>query len=312
MQLIPQMILVGIVNTDRNRDYTPTYAPEQLGTFRFPTSGKADAFLRFLKSELFPLIDKNYRTEPFRIISGWSLGGLLTVHTYLYQPQLFSAYLAISPSLWWDEDLYVRRADSVLTYGHVSEKPMVVTLGALEGGDMGRSVRDGFVPLMKEKLNDQSAFTFVEIPEESHSYVPYKAFYVGLQSVFSDWVMPNEVLDQGWAGIKTFFEDQSAKYGYQIDIPESAYFRLASRYYNAGDRSKAVEIAKIYVERFPQSSYAHYYLGIRAKQNGDLEMAKQNFQEAMGLEAGLPDPDRERILNCQILLKDIEEALLKK
>ena len=98
------MIIVAIVNVDRNRDYTPTYAPKQKGGLEFPTSGKADKFLEFLKSELFPYVESNYRTQPYRIITGWSLGGLFTVFTYLEHPEYFSAYLAISPSLWWDNE----------------------------------------------------------------------------------------------------------------------------------------------------------------------------------------------------------------
>ncbi len=81
-QPISQMIVVGIVNIDRNRDYTPTYAPKQKGGLEFPTSGKAEKFLEYLKSELFPYIESNYRTQPYRILTGWSLGGLFAVYTF--------------------------------------------------------------------------------------------------------------------------------------------------------------------------------------------------------------------------------------
>jgi predicted alpha/beta superfamily hydrolase len=96
-QPIPKLIVVGIVNVDRNRDFTPTHAPVQ-GQSRFPTSGEAEEFLDFLETELIPLIDGRYRTHQYRILSGWSLGGLLTVHAFLDRPGLFSAYLAISGS----------------------------------------------------------------------------------------------------------------------------------------------------------------------------------------------------------------------
>jgi predicted alpha/beta superfamily hydrolase len=154
-----QMVIVGIVNIDRNRDYTPTYAPEQPGNLQFPTSGKADKFTRFLSSDLIPYIDSHYKTQPYRILAGWSLGGLFTVHTFFENPQLFSAYLAVSPSLWWDKDMYVKRTETILSSGKISNKPLTVTVGTLEGGDIGRSVRDGFVRVMKEKLRqDLSKF----------------------------------------------------------------------------------------------------------------------------------------------------------
>lgn len=76
----------------------------------FPTSGQADRFLDFLEKELIPHIDRNYRTYPHRIIAGWSFGGLLATHALIHRPEIFDAYLAISPSLWWDEELLLAEA----------------------------------------------------------------------------------------------------------------------------------------------------------------------------------------------------------
>jgi len=312
VQPIPQMIIVGIVNVDRNRDYTPTYAPEQPGGLRFPTSGKAERFLEFLNTELFSFIDSNYKAEPFRVLSGWSLGGLLAVYTYFEHNHLFSAYLAISPSLWWDGDLYVKKTDTFLSQGQLSTKPLVVTIGALEGADMGRSVRDGFFPKMRKSLGEKTAFTFIEIPEEGHSYVPYKAYYQGLSALFADWMMPNEMMNDGFEGILSFYERQSKKYGFEIDIPESAYFRLASKHYNEGNRKKAVEIAKEYVSKFPESSYAHYYLGMRANAVGELSLAKKSFLKAIEIEESSLEPYSERIVWSNYFLQEIGRELEKK
>jgi predicted alpha/beta superfamily hydrolase len=312
VQPIPQMIIVGIVNVDRNRDYTPTHAPEQPGGLRFPTSGKAERFLEFLNTELFSFIDSNYKAEPFRVLSGWSLGGLLAVYTYFEHNHLFSAYLAISPSLWWDGDLYVKKTDTFLSQGQLSTKPLVVTLGALEGADMGRSVRDGFFPKMRKSPGEKTAFTFIEIPEEGHSYAPYKAYYQGLSALFADWMMPNEMMSDGFEGIRSFYKRQSQKYGFEIDIPESAYFRLASKYYNEGDRKKAVEIAKEYVKKFPESSYAHYYLGMRANAVGELSLAKKSFLKAIEIEESSLEPYSERIVWSNYFLQEIERELEKK
>jgi predicted alpha/beta superfamily hydrolase len=60
--LIPQLIVVGIKTSDRNRDFTPTHVPEYEG-MAFPSSGEADTFRRFLKEELMPFIEKEYRTK---------------------------------------------------------------------------------------------------------------------------------------------------------------------------------------------------------------------------------------------------------
>lgn len=215
----------------------------------------------------------------------------------------------MSPSLWWDGDLYVKETETFLSHGQLSIKPLVVTIGALEGGNMGRSVRDGFFPKMRKSAGEKAPFTFIEIPAEGHSYVPLKAYYQGLSALFADWVMPNEILSDGFEGICSFYEKQSKKYGFEIDIPESAYFRLASKYYNEGDKKKALEVAKEYVHRFPESSYAHYYLGLRAKAVGELRLAKESFLKAIDIEESSSEPYTERIIMSKILLQDIDKEL---
>ena len=82
---MPEMILVGIQNTNRTRDLTPTK------TERANTGG-GDKFLDFIEQEVLPLVEKNYRTEPFRVFAGHSLGGLAVVYTMLSRPHLQRLY----------------------------------------------------------------------------------------------------------------------------------------------------------------------------------------------------------------------------
>jgi hypothetical protein len=103
-QLIPEMIVVGVTNTDRNRDMTPSKATE--AHERYASAGGADAFLKFLGDEAIPQIEKSYRALPSRTIVGHSLSGLLAVHALLTRPDLFDSYVAISPSLWWNKFEY--------------------------------------------------------------------------------------------------------------------------------------------------------------------------------------------------------------
>ncbi len=308
-QPIPQMIVVGIVNVDRNRDYTPTYAPKQTGGLEFPTSGKAEKFTEFLESELFPFIESHYRTQPYRILSGWSLGGLFTVYTYLEHPDLFSAYIAMSPSLWWDDNLYVKRADSYLAEGLISNKTLIVTVGSQEGGNIGRSVRDGFIASMENKLAKGKPFRALEISDEGHNYVPYKAIYEGLKSAYSDWTMPAEVLQHGMEAIKTFYKNLSEKYGYPIDVPESAYFNLANYVYNQVSTEAALKISKLYVEAYPDSSFANYRLGRFYHLMGEAELAIRCYRKAIDLEMDIPNPDSERLVTYRINLENAEQKL---
>ncbi|MFW9908842.1 MAG: alpha/beta hydrolase-fold protein [Candidatus Thorarchaeota archaeon] len=304
---IPEMIIVGIVNVDRNRDYTPTFAPKQRGGLEFPTSGGADRFLEFLEKELVPMLEEEYRTHPYRILAGWSLGGLLTIHSFMYHSELFSAYLAISPSLWWDEDLYVERAKSLLSQKKVSDKPLIVTIGSLEGGDMGRSVRDGFIPLLKSNLKEGSRFKVVELPSEDHIFGPYKAIFEGLRALYSDYVISEEIIDSGLDTIYSFYKKLSEKYGYEVSIPESTYSQLVSSMHRQGKKAEALEIAETYVQEYPNSSYAHYCVGNRYLKEQLIELAEDYVRKALEIESSQLVPDSERIFIYNLRMQEIRD-----
>ena len=94
---MPGVIVVAIPNTDRTRDLTPPTQVDSLGAF--PTAGGADNFLEFISGELKPYIEENYRTRPYSILIGHSFGGLLVNHALVHRPEVFNAYVSISPSL---------------------------------------------------------------------------------------------------------------------------------------------------------------------------------------------------------------------
>ena len=95
-----ELIVVAIPNTDRTRDLSPTHITTTgaTGAPQFPTSGGGDKFLKFIETELMPHIEKNYRVHPYRILAGHSLGGLFVVHAMISRPDLFNAYIAVSPA----------------------------------------------------------------------------------------------------------------------------------------------------------------------------------------------------------------------
>ncbi len=291
---IPEMIVVGVVNIDRERDYTPSHAPSQSrGRLSFPTSGGAAAFQEFLARELVPLVDSRYRTHPHRILSGWSLGGLFAVYAYLETPELFSRYLAISPSLWWDDSTVVRQTRYRVNSGRaLSPKRLVITLGALEGGDMDGAVRRNFVPLLSDRSRPVVDFSFVEIPGEGHGHVPYKAYYDGLSTLYADWIVPPEVLRGGLATVERFFEGLSSRWDCPVDVPLSVY-RLLSQ--SVPDVAAALAIARRAAEQYPHASVAYMELGRVQQIAGDTAAAAESLTRALRLEMETTIPQSERL-----------------
>lgn len=111
-------IVVGIRNTNRNRDLTPTHSVRDSKGRRireFGPSGGGDNFIAFIKEELFPYIEAKYPVSSERILMGHSLGGLTAINILLHRPEMFSGYIASDPSMWWDDRMMLNEAREILS-----------------------------------------------------------------------------------------------------------------------------------------------------------------------------------------------------
>lgn len=132
---VERHILVGIsyeVNTNsrisRTYDYTPIVHEE----WKDPTGG-ADAHLRFIKKQVLKYVENNYSTDPnSRTYVGSSLGGLFGAYVYLTQPDLFSNYILVSPSLWYDDGYLFRFEASTKIVKPKKPTKVFISAGELE------------------------------------------------------------------------------------------------------------------------------------------------------------------------------------
>ena len=118
---IPPMILIGIANTQRRRDLTGS---TEIDTDKeiAPVFGGSEKFRAFIKEELFPEINKRYRTTSQKSIIGESLSGLFVVETFFLSPDMFDNYIAFDPSIWWNNHYLVRTAKEHLASFPKTEK----------------------------------------------------------------------------------------------------------------------------------------------------------------------------------------------
>jgi predicted alpha/beta superfamily hydrolase len=101
-------LLVGIENTQRRRDLT---GPTEVAKDRTIAAivGGSQAYRNFIRTELMPEVEKRYRVTRERAIVGESLAGLFVVETLALEPDLFDTYIAIDPSLWWNDRQLAKR-----------------------------------------------------------------------------------------------------------------------------------------------------------------------------------------------------------
>ncbi|WP_411893709.1 alpha/beta hydrolase-fold protein [Winogradskyella sp. A2] len=125
----PEMILVGISNlNNRTRDLTTTKITESYGMPYSIENGEAANFAKFIASELIPYIENTYPVTNYRTLVGHSYGGLFTVYTLLYNPELFANYIAIDPSIDWDNQKLLNEAKDILSTNSFEGKSLFMSL----------------------------------------------------------------------------------------------------------------------------------------------------------------------------------------
>lgn len=121
-----ETIVVGLSYADgdtgaysRRRDYTPSvpggvYRSDMPG--RAPAFGQAQAYGRFLVTQVLPLVGAHYRADMHRkVFVGHSYGSLLGLQLLLSEPRSFEHYILGSPSLWFDGGVMFEREKAYAT-----------------------------------------------------------------------------------------------------------------------------------------------------------------------------------------------------
>ncbi len=290
---MPETIVIGIISKDRNRDLTPTPItpknPDPLyPNRRYPNSGGNERFIQFLRDELVPHIDTQHRTQPFRILSGHSLGGVAAINSLLTQPDLFQAYIAASPSLWWDDQYLLKQFDVRFEKGSHLKKLLYLSVGNEEQNASRtpnfHSVIQSFSELCAEKSLIGFEHTFVRYSEEGHMTIPVKAYYDGLRFIYQPWGSFDTSDKNARAAIITkHYADLSDRYGYNI-LPPAPFFNAWGHYLLSRPETleNAIELFEMNANNHP-SSAAFASLGDAYAQSGETDKARSSYQRALDL-----------------------------
>lgn len=175
------MMVVGIEGVDRKHDLTH---PATLAKDRelLPTSGGSAAYRRFLVDELRPWIRARYRVDGRSGLIGESLAGLFVVETFLREPRAFNAYLAASPSLWWDDQSLSRQASTLLGRGEFEGRRLYLSIG-----DEGTTMQEGadrVVAALKAAPPKGLLWRYEPMPNEHHGTIYDPSAKSGLPWLF--------------------------------------------------------------------------------------------------------------------------------
>ncbi len=282
---MPEVIVVGVTNTDRTRDLTPTHVDKATWddgmTLEFPTSGGADRFLTFIASELLPKIDAGYRTLPYRVFAGHSFGGLLALQAMVTRPKLFNAWIAVSPTLGWDDRYILKRAAEFVASQKELDATLVVTVG-----NEGAALERDFATLGQTfSSNKPQGFVYrgFYLDDDDHGSVVLPSHFAGFKAVFDGWRFSIDMhADPAtlWQDAQAHYARLSSRIGNRVAVPESTANMIGYQLLQAGNNDEAIAVFRENVDQYPKSANVHDSLGEAYERSGDLENAKGQYELA--------------------------------
>jgi predicted alpha/beta superfamily hydrolase len=290
---IPELIVVAVPNTNRNRDLTPTHSlRNQMGkeSGSLTSSGGGDAFLRFLQEELVPKIEANYRTLPYRILVGHSLGGLLAIHALLTAPMTFQGIIAIDPSLWWDNQVMVNRAKTFLAGARALRNAVFISLantpqiGTFNNPKLNEETIKTFARLLEMNSPTSLRSKLQYFEAEDHGSVPLLSLYDGLLFIFEGYRPVWAMFLEPTANITSHFKKVSERLGADLLPPEQLTNSMGyALLYELREVDKAIGLFKLNVSLYPNSFNAYNSLAESYLVKGDKPLAVKNYEKALEL-----------------------------
>lgn len=200
--LIPEAIVVGIANTDRDRDMP---VPQEF----YRSQGPAQ-YLAFIAKELLPFIGSHYRVNGLNVLVGHSQGALFATYAGIEMPDQFKGVIAL------DAPMTVIPEVGRGIFGKlIRNSPWKYFSGEVLygwGAEFG-------------KLKDRSGFKQVKIENENHETMPYKGTYDGLRFLFAEHRSTDNVLSL--KNLRTHYSKLSSEWACEYAIPASVLLHQA-------------------------------------------------------------------------------------
>jgi len=307
---MPEMILVGISNAEnRTRDLTTSELSERRGQAYHQENGGADKFSSFIESELIPFVEKNYPVTDYRTLIGHSYGGLFTVNMLLKHTDLFENYIAIDPSMDWDEQKLLHESKEILSQKSFKGKSLFVSLGGqLHMADTDITIDNvmkdtteltlfarsniELSKLVEANKDNELNFQWEFYPNDLHGTIPLPSIMDGMIGLFSWYQMedinkfndpetPNDVLYQI---IKRREKKLKEHFGYAVAPYPNFLFNMSGYMsMDMGNFDKALMYFKLNTEYFPEDANAYDSLADYYENQNDTENALKNVTKAYEL-----------------------------
>jgi predicted alpha/beta superfamily hydrolase len=275
-QSIPNMIIVGIENTYRNRDFINNKSDD----FKFSEDGGADNYIKHFKKELIPHIDAVYRTQNFRLIYGHSLSASFGSYLMAKESELIHGCFAVDPAFWTDttmlNDFLQEVDDSTLkdNYFYFSH--------SIAGDKQMISANFTLLKDLEIKHSNKINWDFKYYQEEDHLSIRLRSLYDGLENYFADCKIPYKHLwyNNSEALIKHINAASDKYHKISPLYSEVLINNYARTFIRRNDLDGALQLLLYNKEYYPASGQLYYLIGEVYEKKGDNKNALMNYEKS--------------------------------
>ncbi len=272
---IPEVIIVAIPSINRIKDFTPTkdinYAKD---------SGGADKFAMFIEKEVMEFVDKHYRTHPFRILEGHSLGGLFATEQFLIQNSFYNGYVIISPALWWDGYYALNKMQGIDKSKIVNDTRIYFGIGEHDGHGMKQELKQFFDSLLT-KSSAKEFYVHRVYDGEGHMSATLPTMYDGLLHVFKDAKYQQNLWPEfSSSSFIEFIAKTKAVFGSSVIQTGELFNQLAQHLINKGDFDGAITVLKENIASYPKYPFNHEELANVYALNEQPDLAIEQYRKA--------------------------------
>ncbi len=288
--LMPDVIVVGVANTDRTRDLSPTRQTQARpdGTReQLEYGGGAAKFLDFFAQELIPFVESHYRTAPHRILAGHSLGGLFSLTALTERPDIFNAFIAASPALSWDDDFIIRQTEKFFAGRSEFKRTLFVTMADEEKGAPPPTRLERLRAALRASKASGFSWETKLMADEDHGTVVLRSHYWGLRKIFDGWRLPVDSKTRRFTGslsdLQKHYVTLHERYGVAAQPPEAVLNQVGYQHLLANEIGGALPFFRHAVELYPNSANVFDSLGEALEKGGKNKEALACYEKAVDL-----------------------------
>ncbi|MFT6815790.1 MAG: putative alpha/beta superfamily hydrolase [Sphingobacteriales bacterium] len=298
--ITPEMVIVGISNDkNRMRDLTTSKVTEMYGSPFKQENGEALNFSKFIETELIPFVENKYPVTNFRTLIGHSYGGLFTLYSLVHHPELFSNYLAIDPSLDWNNQRLIKELRDKVSSANYKGKSLFMSLAGhvymqktgMTLNEIKKDTTDltlfsrsniAFSEVLNQNKQNELAFEWKYYPRDLHGTISFPSIMDGLISVFEWYQMEN--IDKHNAPTTTANEINKivryrqhkleTHFGYAVPpFPEFLINMQGYMSMDMGQMERAKMFFELTIEYYPNSPNSYDSMADYYERNGDNDNA---------------------------------------